>query len=267
MKPHDKDPDHERVSDEGGGPAPRRVHGPRPPAPVVLHADQHILVVNKPAGVLSVHGRGTAPLLSELLIEAGLTPPDEPFRIVHRLDLGASGVIVFGRTLVAQQSLSRQFEGRAVEKVYLALARGFVTADGEIDAGIRANEDSRNASIDLKRGKPAKTVYRVIERLTGNTLLECRPETGRLHQIRVHLAHIGHPLAVDPLYGGSSALMLSSFKPDYKQSTRHEERPLIARLTLHAQRISFEHPAGGRVSYEAELAKDFRATLAQLRRA
>jgi 23S rRNA pseudouridine1911/1915/1917 synthase len=235
--------------------------------PRVLHADADLLVVEKPAGALSVHGRGEHPLLAELLIAAKLAPEDEPFRIVHRLDLEASGVMVYARTLEAQRSLTAQFEARTVEKTYVALVRGYVMAEGEIDRPLRNDDDGTRARVDIKRGREAVTRYSIIERVTGHTVLECRPLTGRLHQIRAHLASIGHPLAVDPLYGGAERIMLSTYKPGYKPSTRHEERPLIARLTLHAARIAFDHPAGtGRVTYESPVPKDLKATITQLRR-
>ncbi len=239
----------------------------RIPAPVVLHADAELLVVDKPAGALSVHGRGDHPLLADLLRELRLVPQDEPFRIVHRIDLDASGVIVFARTLNAQQKLTEQFATREVEKLYLALVSGYVPEDGSVSQPILGDGESGRAKIDPRRGKAARTDFRILERVVGHTLLQCFPHTGRLHQIRVHLASIGHPLSVDPLYGTSAELRLSTYKSNYKASTRHEERPLIARLTLHAARISFEHPADGqRVAYEAPLPKDLRATLTQLRR-
>ncbi len=237
------------------------------PAPTVLHADDELLVVDKPAGALSVHGRGDHPLLADLLRAQRLVPDDEPFRIVHRIDLDASGVIVYARTLNAQQKLTEQFATREVEKLYVALASGYVPEDGSVSLPILGDGESGRAKVDPRRGKPARTDFRILERIVGHTLLECFPHTGRLHQIRVHLAAIGHPLAVDPVYGGCAALLLSTYKSNYKPSARHEERPLIARLTLHAARISFEHPAGsGRVAFEAPLPKDLRATLTQLRR-
>ncbi len=252
---------------EQGEPERRAAPERRMAAPEILHADGSILVVNKPAGALSVSGRGDHPLLADLLVAARLVPADEPFRIVHRLDLECSGAIVYARSLPAQQSLTGQFEGRRVEKSYLALVRGFVASDGQVTLAIRSDDEGARARIDPKRGRPAETHYRIVERMPGFTLLECKPLTGRLHQIRVHMSAIGHPLAVDSLYGGGKALLLSELKTGYKQSTRHEERPLISRLTLHAQSIAFDHPAtGARVEFTAETPRDFRAALTQLGR-
>lgn len=254
----------DRAPEVTGG---ERRSGPRANPPVIIHADAEILVVDKPAGVLSVHGRGKHPILSALMKSLGLVQESEPFRIVHRIDLEASGVLVFARTLNAQQKLTAQFEARTVEKRYLALVTGYVAADGEVDLPIEVDENASKARIDRRHGKPSKTRYRIIERVAGNTLLECAPETGRLHQIRVHMAAIGHPLAVDSIYSNSTELRLSTFKPAYRASSRHVERPLIGRLTLHAARIAFDHPgSGARVAYEAPLSRDFRATLSQLGR-
>jgi len=233
----------------------------------ILHADEQLLVIDKPAGVTSVSGRADEPNLSDLLRAQRLVPHDEPFRVVHRLDRDASGVIVFARTLAAQQHLTAQFAERRVEKTYLALVQGYVETDGEIDLPLRVDQAGTRAIVATRHGKPAVTGYRVLERLPGNTLLECRPLTGRFHQLRAHLAALGHPLTVDPLYGGGRALLLSAYKAHYKLGRDAEERPLMDRLTLHAARLTLEHPAGtGAMTFEAPLPKDFRAALHQLRR-
>jgi 23S rRNA pseudouridine1911/1915/1917 synthase len=237
------------------------------PEPKLLHADESLLVIDKPVGVTSVAGRPGEPNLPERLVSLRLVPPDEPFRVVHRLDRDASGVLVFARTLPAQQRLTEQFAQRQVEKVYWALVQGYVAADGLVDLPLRTDKSGTRAVVATHDGKPAQTRYRIVERLAGHTLLECRPLTGRFHQVRAHLAAIGHPLSVDPLYGGGRALLLSSYKPDYRASRRHDERPLIDRLTLHALRLTLAHPEGGApLTCEAPLPKDFRATLNQLRR-
>lgn len=223
--------------------------------------------MDKPAGILSVPGRGDAPHVVELLVRDRVIASDGDVRIVHRLDRGASGVMVLARTVDAQRFLTAQWAGRLVEKTYLALVHGRVVADGIVEAPLLVDRDKQKVTVDARRGKPSVTCYRVVEPLRDHTILECQPQTGRLHQIRVHLAHIGHPLAVDPRYGSSDALFLSRYKPGYRPSGRHKERPLIARLTLHALRVAFDHPDGsGRVSVEAPIPKDLRATISQLQR-
>lgn len=192
---------------------------------------------------------------------------DEEFRPVHRIDRYASGIVVYARTLDAQRALSAQFARREVEKVYLALVAGRVEHPGEVDLPLKPDKARRRVAVAHKHGKPSLTRFQVVRHLAGHTLLECRPLTGRLHQIRVHLASIGFPLAVDSLYGGGTQILLSQFKPGYRPSSRHPERPLIRRLTLHALRLTFRHPrTNDPVTYEALPPKDFRSTLTQLGR-
>ncbi|MBL8877866.1 MAG: RluA family pseudouridine synthase [Phycisphaerales bacterium] len=244
----------------------------------ILHIDDDLIAVNKPAGLLSVAGRAHEISLRELLREhpkvlATLRPEERDpkfgvnIRSVHRLDRDASGVILFARGLEAQRDLVRQFEQRRVEKAYLAIVTGYVLGEGVIDKPLMIDESAGRSRISEKRGKPSMTEYRVVQRLAGNTLVECRPKTGRLHQIRVHMASIGHPLTVDAVYGGGDAVYLSHHKPNYRPSSKHEERPLIARLTLHAAKLTVEHPRTREpITFEAPLPKDFRATISQLSR-
>ena len=233
----------------------------------VLYADEWIMAVNKPPGVLSVPGRGTRPTVEGVLRRQGTLDPHAELRVVHRLDIWASGVMVFARSEDAQRILTSRWSRREVEKVYLALVRGHLAGDGEVNLPLLVDRDAGRVVHSERFGKAAKTHYRVLERLMGHTLLECRPVTGRLHQIRVHLAGIGHPLAVDPLYGGGHAIMLSKLKPGYRPNRRGQELPLIWRLSLHAASVRMAHPDDGReMMFEAPLPKDFRATLRQLRR-
>lgn len=235
--------------------------------PAVLYADESILAVDKPPGVTSVPGRGARDL-PRVLREIGAVGPDEPLLPVHRLDRGASGVLLYARRVEAQRSLSAQWASRTVEKVYLALVAGHLEGEGVIDAPLRIDRDRRQVEAVRRGGREAITRYRVVEHVAGHTVVACQPVTGRLHQIRVHLKSIGYPLAVDPLYGSSRGIMLSQFKRSYRANRRREERPLIDRLTLHAQRLSFEHPATGEhMTIEAPLPKDLRVTIDQLRRA
>jgi len=233
----------------------------------VLFEDDDLLVVNKPAGLLTVPGRQGSVSLREAI--ARVTEADQPLRLVHRLDRGTSGVLVLAKTLDAQRLLSEQFGNRDVEKNYLAIVRGRPeTEQGFIDAPLAPHpRHGQRMIVPGHGGKPSQTQWSVVERWSGLALLRCRPMTGRQHQIRAHLAHIGLPLLVDELYGRSTAFYLSEIKTDYRPSRGHEERPLIARLTLHAERITFTHPSLNEpMRLEAPLPKDFRATLNQLRK-
>jgi len=237
------------------------------PELTILHVDGALVVVDKPTGVLSAPGRGNEPAVADLLREKPEFGRRAPFRIVHRLDREASGVLLLARTLNAQRALVTQFAHREVEKTYLALVNGFVTSDGAVDLNITIDRRRQRMKAVRGRGQTALTHYAIHERVVGNTLLACRPVTGRTHQIRVHMAAIGHPLSVDPLYGGAERLMLSDYKRDYRPNRRHAERPLIARLTLHAAELTFTHPeSGARMTLVAPVPKDLRATLSQLRR-
>jgi len=233
----------------------------------VLFDDPELLAVNKPAGQLVVPDRSGRETLSEIVAE--LSGGDPTLRIVHRLDRDTSGVLLLARTLDAQRRLSAQLEAHTVEKSYLALVRGAPEREeGVVDLPLLLHPGQRKVVVS-EQGKQARTRWQLVDRLGAASLLRCRPETGRQHQIRVHLLAIGLPLLVDPLYAPSSGegLYLSSLKSNYRRSARHEERPLLARLSLHAESLCFDHPRdGARRRIEAALPKDLRATLHQLRR-
>lgn len=239
----------------------------RPPQIDLLLHDEHVVAINKPPGVLSAPGRGTAPAAADLLrtqLDLGTNPA---LRIVHRLDSDASGVLLYARTLKAQQLLVRQFASHSVEKRYYALVSGYVPGGGEVDLPLTYDRRRNRVRVTHRHGRPSLTRYRLAQRVAGNTLLECELVTGRKHQLRAHMAAIGYPLTVDPVYGGGNAVMLSNFKPSYRPSKRRPERPLIDRLTLHAYSLAFDHPATGeRVLLQAPLPKDLRATVNQLAR-
>lgn len=192
----------------------------------ILHADEHLLAVNKPSGLLSVPGRG--PEKQDCLARR-LEQAWGPLLVVHRLDRDTSGVILFARTPAAQQSLSRQFETRRVEKRYLAVAIGrLAETSGVIDLPV-AKDFARppRHRVDYTHGRPAVTHWRTLGGDQQRTRLELRPVTGRSHQLRVHLAAVGHPIFGDRLY-----------------SVPDEILPPTAgkRLHLHACRLSVEHP-------------------------
>lgn len=234
----------------------------------ILLEDEDLFAVNKPAGVLTVQGRhGGRPLREMIAKLAGI---DQTLLLVHRLDRGTSGVLLFAKTTQAQRHLSLQFQHRTVEKEYLAIVRGTTDEDGGLIEALLAPHSRVTGKMIVKerKGKASRTRWRVEERFGDcATLVRCWPLTGRQHQIRVHLAHIGFPLLVDKLYGRTEAFYLSSMKPGYRPNTRRDERPLIDRLTLHAEVLVFDHPRhGNRIRIQAPLPKDFRATLTQLRK-
>lgn len=240
---------------------------PRPKPPAIVYLDDDLVVVDKPPHVLSAPGRGANPTVAELLRRDPRLANERALRIVHRLDRDASGVLVYARTLRAQRGLVAQFAARRVEKVYLAMVCGYVEQDGAVELRLVFDKRRNRVATSAVRGRTALTRYRVVQRLAGHTLLECRPLTGRTHQIRAHLAAIGHPLSVDPLYGGGQSVMLSDYKPEYRASARRPERPLIGRLTLHALRVTLTHPIRpDLMTWEVPPPKDLRATVTQLGR-
>jgi 23S rRNA pseudouridine1911/1915/1917 synthase len=235
----------------------------------VLLRDEAILVVNKPAGLAVLPGRGrTESLAGFIEKDLGIKP-----LMVHRLDADTSGVMVFALTAEAQKGLQEQFRVRTVVKEYWALVRGTpLNESGSVDLPIGGDPKNKNRMVirgeDPKKSRTKWVVARRFNKGRGSaaavTLMKVYPVTGRRHQIRVHLKAIGYPLAVDPYYGGEK-LLLSEFKRHYKLAKYTEERPLMGRLTLHARSLTFVHPASGKeMVMEAELPKDFRATLEAL---
>jgi len=232
----------------------------------VLHEDAHLLLVNKAAGLVVHPGAGASrgTLVNALLRHVrdlsgvgGVLRPG----IVHRLDRGTSGLLVVAKDDETHRSLVRQFAGRTVEKEYLALVLGNPARDsGEIDSPIGRDPVHRQKmSVRAPRGREARTSWRVEERFDGAAFLRVRIHTGRTHQIRVHLASIGHPVAGDPVYGGKRTV-------PSRQGAAREAFASLDRPALHAARLSFTHPATGeRLSFEAPLPADLESVLALLR--
>lgn len=206
-----------------------------PPAPTtppgwqLLYEDAALLVVDKPSGLLSVPGRGEAGLVN-LASQVQAAFPEA--RVVHRLDQATSGLMLFARTPLAQRALGHAFERREVDKRYVAIVEGGpAQPSGRIDAPLIADWPNRPRQIvDLERGKPALTLWQCCPDAqapahAGGTRLLLQPQTGRSHQLRVHLAHIGHPIRGDDLYA---------------------PQPLrAARLLLHAHELALRHPDTG----------------------
>ncbi|HEV8605975.1 MAG TPA: pseudouridine synthase [Tepidisphaeraceae bacterium] len=238
----------------------------------ILWLDGNYVAISKPTGLASIPGRGESTSAFEQLAAQLKLPhrgeSDPRLRLVHRIDKDTSGLLLFARNKPAQRHASHQFQNNQVNKEYLALVAGHpATEEGEIDAPLAPHPTSPHRMTTSKHGRPARTLWRMEERLGPFSLLRVHPKTGKTHQIRVHLKFIGLPLAIDPLYNPMAppGLMLSSFKRNYRQSN-HPERPLIARLTLHAEKLTFQNLEGSTIHLSAPLPKDFRATLNQLRK-
>jgi RluA family pseudouridine synthase len=235
----------------------------------ILFEDESILVISKPAGLLSLPD-GYDPDAPDLL--AVLQPSFGDLWIVHRLDRETSGVIVLARNESAHAALNNQFENRQVKKVYHAITNGNpIWNERSISAPLRIDADRYHRTlIDQEVGKPAETSFKVLERFGRQakryTLVEASPLTGRTHQIRVHLAALGFPVAVDALYGTKTPIMLSDIKRGYRGDPE-TERPLLDRLGLHAFRLTLQHPKTGEtLTFEAPYSRDIAATLNQLRK-
>ena len=250
-----------------------------PPLELLLD-DADLVAVIKPACLATIPGRTEEDAEDNVLARLGkqLHLPasgtvDPRIRVVHRLDKDTSGVLLFAKHSAAQRHVSGQFQANATEKQYLALVSGRPAADeGVIDAPLGSSPTSkRRMAIVRHGGREAVTAWKVEARYRDYALLRVFPKTGRTHQIRVHLHSIGLPLAIDPLYypagaGVPTGIFLSRFKSDYRPNRNQEERPLIDRLTLHAERLRFSHPDGRAIELVAPPPKDFRATVNMLGR-
>lgn len=233
------------------------------------------VAVAKPAGLATIPGRAESDsVLERLGRQLGLPSSgaaDPRVRVVHRLDKDTSGVLLFAKHAAAQRHLSHQFQNNTIEKQYLALVVGRPQEpEGEIDAPLaRHPTDPTRMTVVKHGGRPARTAWQLEQSFRGFALLRVFPKTGKTHQIRVHLKHAGLPLAVDPLYnrprpGALGSLMLSDVKRNYRPTRGEEERPLMDRLTLHAEKLAFTGLDGTRVTLLSPPPKDLRVTLTQL---
>ncbi|MBC8105371.1 MAG: RluA family pseudouridine synthase [Anaerolineae bacterium] len=250
---------------------------PESPALKILFDDPDIVAVEKPAGLATIPGRDESfSVLHDLAAQLGIPATgtaDPRLRVVHRLDKDTSGVLLFAKNTGAQRFLSEQFQNNTIQKEYLAIVAGRPGAnEGSIDAALAPHPAHPKRMTVFKHGRRALTEWKLEQKFRDYALLRVFPKTGKTHQIRVHLSHISLPLVVDPLYNSPMnpdaalppGLFLSSFKKDYRPNKDQIERPLIARLTLHAEKLTFKHPNGNELTIECPPPKDFRATLAQL---
>ncbi len=225
---------------------------------LTLWEDKDYFVLNKPPFVSTLQDRTDSVNLLGLAKQYS-----SDAQACHRLDKETSGAIAFAKNPEAYRHLSMQFENRQVQKIYHAVADGIQNFRDElVDAPILKQDDGI-AKISKREGKSAQTYFTSLRSYRFHTLIECRPVTGRMHQIRVHLAFLKAPITGDEQYGGKP-FFLSSVKRDFNLKKETEEQPLINRMALHAYALEFMNLAGEKVVAEAPYPKDMQALLRQL---
>lgn len=219
---------------------------------LVIHQDEQAIVINKPPGLATQGGTGTRDHVDALLDALAFERPDRP-KLIHRLDKDTSGALLLARTARAAAFFAKSFSSRTARKVYWALVVDVPSIeDGMIELPLSKQPGSggEKMHVDTKEGMTARTRYRVIERAGNRTAwLELQPYTGRTHQLRVHLAAIGHPIVGDGKYGGKEAFLTGS---------------ISRKMHLHARRIRIDHPDGGRIDVKADLPAHFAESLTSL---
>lgn len=237
---------------------------PRPePIPLaIVYADEALLVIDKPVGLVVHPGAGnhSGTLQNALLHRYPELAVLPRAGLVHRLDKDTSGLLLVARTLQSQTALAAALEAREVKRTYHGICQGVLTGGGTVDAPIGRHRHERTKMAVIEGGRPARTHYRVVERFRTHTYCELELETGRTHQIRVHMAHIRAPLLGDPVYGG---------RPKLPPAASAELRAALQgfkRQALHASRLRLAHPiTGAALAFESELAADLAALLPLLR--
>lgn len=228
----------------------------------IVYEDDHLLVINKPAGLV-VHpavGHQDGTLLNALLHHVPDIINVPRAGIVHRLDKDTTGLMVVAKTLQAQTKLVEQLQARSVSRIYEAVVVGVITAGATINAPIGRHGQQRQRMAVMDGGKPAVSHYRVLERYRAHTHTRVKLETGRTHQIRVHMSHVGFPLVGDPAYGGRFRI------PPAASATLVETLKGFPRQALHARFLELDHPeTGERMSWESPLPDDFVWLLTLLR--
>jgi 23S rRNA pseudouridine1911/1915/1917 synthase len=228
-----------------------------------IFEDEWIVVINKPANLLVLPDRYDQSIANLYHL---LRNRYKDIFVVHRIDRETSGLIVFAKKEESHRGLSQQFQSRSVQKIYRAICTGeFSGETGTIDFQLAPSRNSKGKmKIDQQHGKEARTNFKVLERFDDYSYIEAKPETGRTHQIRVHLSAINLPILGDSLYGREDRFYLSQIKPRYKLVG--EEKPLLDRTALHASKILFLHPFSGQsVSLETDLPKDMKIVLKYLK--
>ena len=230
----------------------------------IVFENDDFVAIDKPSGLLTIPDREQSEKsLKEILINKFGT-----IFTVHRLDKETSGLVIFAKNEASHKYFSRLFEERKIEKYYLGLVHGSPeNKTGSIDGPIAEHPVNKGMMTIHRNGKPSLTTYEVIEANNNFSLVSFQLHTGRTHQIRIHAKSIGHPLACDPLYGDGKPVLLSSIKKRFKLSKHdEEERPMINRLALHSYKLIFNNEKGERMELIAEMPKEFRALMQQLKK-
>ena len=231
----------------------------------IVHEDAHILVINKPAGLV-VHpaaGNWEGTLLNAVLHHAPQLQEVPRAGIVHRLDKDTSGLLVVAKTIPAQTALVRQLQARSVKREYRAVVWGQIWRNGSVSEPVGRHPHSRTRMAVVRGGKPAVTHYEVLERFAVHTYVRCMLETGRTHQIRVHMQHLKAPLVGDPVYGMRGILPLRAMTQGLSEAVQN-----FGRQALHAVRLGLLHPATGEaMEWQTELPVDMKALLEAMREA
>jgi 23S rRNA pseudouridine1911/1915/1917 synthase len=229
-----------------------------------IFENEDFIVLNKPPGLLSIPDREG----KEISLKVLLKEKYGNIFTVHRLDRDTSGIIVFAKNEVTHKHLSQQFEERTTKKIYHGLVLGKLQSQKDvIDEPIAEHYSQKGKMMTIATGKPSLTEYEVKEQFRSYAWMQFYILTGRTHQIRVHMKHLGHPIACDELYGENKPLFLSSIKKKFKLSkSEEEERPLLNRLALHASKLNFTDINNNLLRFEAGLPNDLNAMLQQLRK-
>jgi 23S rRNA pseudouridine1911/1915/1917 synthase len=231
---------------------------------LIVFENDDFVAINKPSGLLTIPDRAQ----SEKSLKEYLKDKYGEIFTVHRLDKDTSGLVLFAKNEATHKYLCKIFEERLIEKYYVGIVLGEpASKTGSIEAPIGENPAHKGLMNVHRNGKPAHTTYEVLDANKHFSMVSFQLHTGRTHQIRVHSKEIGHPLASDELYGDGKPVLLSAVKKKFKLSKHdEEERPMISRLALHSHKLVFETAGGEKMELVADVPKEFRALMTQLKK-